>query len=181
MVVDKNLSKKLDKLIYLVSLKDQDAFKELYELTSSAVYGYALSILNNSEDAKDILQDTYVNIYGSSGNYISHNKPLAYILTITKNLCLLKFREDRKYQDLSFEQWDKQVYDNDSLSNEDKIFLYECLNKLNKEERQIVILHSLTGFKHIEISKLLKIPLSTVLSKYARAIKKLKKIGKESL
>jgi len=178
MIVDKNLSKKLDELIHLTSLKDQNAFKDLYELTSDAVYGYALSILNNSEDAKDILQDTYVNLYTSSGNYVSHNKPLAYILTITKNLCLLKFREDKKYEDLSIEEWDKQVYVDNSLSKEDEDFLYTCLNKLNNDERQIVTLHALTGFKHIEISSLLKIPLATVLSKYNRAIKKLEKMGR---
>ena len=51
---------------------------------------------------------------------------------------------------------------------------------LSDEERQIVILHAVAGFKHRETAKFLALPLSTILSKYNRAIKKLKNhIGEE--
>ena len=46
---------------------------------------------------------------------------------------------------------------------------------LSEEERQIVLLHAVSGMKHRELSELLELPLSTVLSKYARALAKLKK------
>ena len=45
---------------------------------------------------------------------------------------------------------------------------------LNDEERQIVVLHSL-GFRHVEIAATLAMPLPTVLTKYHRALKKLRK------
>ena len=45
---------------------------------------------------------------------------------------------------------------------------------LGEEERQIVLLHAVTGLKHREIAALLELPLSTVLSKYHRALKKLR-------
>ena len=54
--------------------------------------------------------------------------------------------------------------------------LTECLKNLSDEERQIVMLHAVSGFKHREIARLLEMPLSTVLSKYNRAMKKLRKI-----
>ena len=57
----------------------------------------------------------------------------------------------------------------------DRIVLQEALSKLDFEERQIVILHSLTGLKHREIGEILELPVGTVLSKYNRSIKKLKK------
>ena len=50
----------------------------------------------------------------------------------------------------------------------------ECLERLSDQERQIVALHAVAGFKHREIAALLELPLSTVLAKYARAIRKLK-------
>ena len=53
--------------------------------------------------------------------------------------------------------------------------LEAAFHVLNQEERQIVILHAVSGLKHKEISQIMKRPLSTVLSKYNRAIKKLKK------
>jgi RNA polymerase sigma-70 factor (ECF subfamily) len=47
------------------------------------------------------------------------------------------------------------------------------LKLLSDEERQIITLHAVSGLKHRQIAELLDIPLSTVLSKYNRAIKKL--------
>lgn len=49
-----------------------------------------------------------------------------------------------------------------------------ALTALADDERQIVLLHAVTGWKHREIAGLLELPLSTVLSKYRRALLKLK-------
>ena len=62
------------------------------------------------------------------------------------------------------------------MSAEDKMILAECLRNLSDEERRIVLLHTVSGFKHREIAKFLELPLSTVLSKHNRALKKLRKI-----
>ena len=58
--------------------------------------------------------------------------------------------------------------------------LAALLEDLNPEEQQIVTLHALTGLKHREIAALLELPLATVLSKYARALKKLQHAWKEA-
>ena len=50
----------------------------------------------------------------------------------------------------------------------------EALSTLSDEERQIIMLHVTAGLKHREIAQLLELPLSTVLSKYRRALSKLK-------
>ncbi len=52
------------------------------------------------------------------------------------------------------------------------------LARLGAEEGQIVLLHAVTGLKHREIAQLLELPLSTVLSKYHRGLKKLKALMK---
>lgn len=51
--------------------------------------------------------------------------------------------------------------------------LTEVLQTLAEDERQIVVLHTVSGLKHREIAEFLKMPLSTVLSKYNRSLKKL--------
>ena len=55
-----------------------------------------------------------------------------------------------------------------------KLVIQACLNKLSDQERQIVVLHAMAGFKHREIAEFLELPLSTCLSKYHRAITKIK-------
>ena len=55
----------------------------------------------------------------------------------------------------------------------DSMMLQTAMEILKEDERQIVLLHVSAGLKHREISENLGIPLSTVLSKYNRAMKKL--------
>ena len=57
--------------------------------------------------------------------------------------------------------------------------LGEAIKILGGEERQIVVLHDISGMKHREIADIMQIPLSTVLSKYRRALSKLRKHIKE--
>ena len=105
---------------------------------------------------------------------------MAWILTITRNLCLLKLRERKRMADIPPENWEPYLQACENASPEDRLILTECMKLLSDEERQIVILHAVAGFKHRETAKLLELPLSTVLSKYNRAMKKLKNhIGKE--
>ena len=51
--------------------------------------------------------------------------------------------------------------------------------KLTDEERQIIVLHVVSGFKHREIAKMMNLPVGTVLSKYKRTINKLQALQKE--
>ena len=54
------------------------------------------------------------------------------------------------------------------------MILQAAMTLLNQQERQILMLHAVAGLKHRETAKLLALPLSTVLSKYNRALKKLR-------
>jgi len=171
------LAEVLDRYIYLIADGDKSSLGILYEETRSAVYGFTLPIVKNPIDAEDILQDVYVHIYLGAKSYKSRGKPMAWILTITRNLALMKIRDQNRATPLSPE--DMSYIRQPAVTEEDRMVLRAMLNGLNDEERQIVVLHSLTGLKHREIAALLSIPLSTVLSKYNRSIKKLRKILKE--
>ena len=83
----------------------------------------------------------------------------------------------RRKSRFSDEPLETAVYmpENEELTSEDKIVIRKCIETLGDSEREIVILHAVSGFKHREIAEILGLPLSTVLSKYNRAIKKLRK------
>ena len=76
---------------------------------------------------------------------------------------------------------ENQVFEQESFEQKiiNDAFLSQLLKKLTEEEREIITLHIVSGLKHREIAKILQKPLSTVLSKYNRAIGKLKEIAKE--
>lgn len=160
----------LDALIAGTAAGDTDAFTQLYHETSAAVYAYALSILKNPHDAEDALQDCFLAIRSSAGQYTPDSKPMAWIMAITRHLCLKQLKQQKRSAELI-----PEVYGADHWTDTDnKLVINACLKKLSDEERQIVILHALAGFKHREIAAFLELPLSTVLSKYHRALNKMK-------
>lgn len=174
----KKYYQKLDEdLISRIANGDVLAFENLYELTEQTVYAFILSILKNPHDAQDIMQDTYVQIRASAHLYKKQGKPLAWIFTIAKNLCLMKLRTTGKTSDTPLEELEDSNYlaSSEQVQTEDRIVLQTALEILKEEEREIVILHAVSGMKHREIAKNLGMPLSTVLSKYNRSLKKLKK------
>ena len=168
-------SQYLDECIHTMAAGDSSGLEALYEKASSAVFGFALSILKNRQDAEDVLQDCFINAYGGAVGYNSHGKPMAWLLTIARNLCMQKLRERKRTSDIPEEDWERYLESLERVTPEDKIVLEQCMKLLTDEERQIVVLHAVGGFKHREIAELTELPLPTVLSKYSRAIKKLRK------
>lgn len=151
-----------------------EALGKLYEAISPSVYAYALTVTRNANDAMDVLHDCVVKVYEKAPYYKANGKPMAWIISIAKNLCYDKFRRQSRFCDMTEEQLEGYFADNDAMSAEDRAVVRECLYRLDSDERTVVVLHAVSGLKHIEIAKLLQLPLSTVLSKYSRSIKKLK-------
>lgn len=162
----------LEELIQQISTGGKDALSELYHQASPAVYGFAISILKNEHDAEDVLHDCFLRIYSFAGSYKPKGKPMAWILTITKNLCYSKLGQQRG--DTQLELLENQLGENPMTSAEDRAVISACMRLLTDEERQIVSLHAVGGLKHREIARMLSLPVSTVLSKYNRALKKLR-------
>jgi len=164
----------LDDILAEIRNGDTEALAQLYHRTATSVHAFALSILKNSHDAEDVLHDCYVKIFTSADSYISYGKPMAWIMTITRNLCLKRLQERKRTTDLDQEDWNRFSSGDPTQTNDERILIRECMLTLNDEERQIVVLHAVAGMKYRQISALLGIPLSNTISKYNRAIKKIR-------
>ncbi len=164
----------LEPLLQNIAVGDRDALAELYHRTRTAVYSFALSYLKNGQDADDVVQDTFVRIWDNAYRYQPKGKPMAWILTICKNLTLMKLRERKKTEPLPTEETTPDLlFPSPALTTEERQLLCTALSTLSSMERQVLLLHAVTGMKHREIAALLELPLSTVLSKYNRSLKKL--------
>ena len=100
---------------------------------------------------------------------------MAWLLTIARNLARLRLRQAGRQESLEHQEWEAIPAGEEGVSPEDRHLLQEALAALGEQERQIILLHSTAGLRHREIAALLELPLPTVLSKYHRALKKLKK------
>lgn len=163
----------IEKIISEIKNGSIEALSELYISTKETVYGFALSILKNSQEAEDVLQEVYIRIHKSADLYEPTGKPVAWILTITKNLAYMKIRQNKNHVDIN--ELENHLIVNLNENIENRLFIKTVFSYISDEERNILTLHSISGFKHREIAKILSMPLATVLSKYNRAIKKIKK------
>ena len=170
--------RELDQLLLRVGQGDREAFAQLYGLTRGAVYALALSLLRDAHEAQDLSQDVFVRVWESAPSYRPQGSPMAWLLTVARNLARSRLRQSGRLTGLDEEEWDALPADAPAVAPEDRVVLQDALARLGAEERQIVLLHAVTGLKHREIAQLLELPLSTVLSKYHRGLKKLRALMK---
>ena len=164
----------LQQLLIHIAGGEREALAELYQRTRSAVYGLALSYLKNAHDAQDLTQDVYVQVWDRAAQYRPTGSPMGWLLAVCRNLCLTRLRREERHAALSEEEWDAIPAQESGLDAEERILLQHALAAIGEEERRIVLLHAITGMKHREIAALLELPLATVLSKYHRALKKMR-------
>lgn len=168
----------LEQLLLRTGQGDRDAFARLYGLTRDGVYALALSLLHDAHEAQDIAQDTFVKVWESAPAYRPQGSPMAWLLTVARNLARTRLRQGGRQVGLDEEAWNAIPAAAPDVSPEDRQLLQEALARLSPEERQIVLLHAAAGLKHRETAQLLELPLSTVLSKYHRGLKKLHSLMK---
>jgi len=163
---------RLEALLARVARHDRDALAELYGCTRGAVYAAMLSYLKNVEEAQDAAQDAYLQIWENAHAYRARGTPMAWILTVARNLAKMRLRQRARIADLSEEEWQAVPARAENVTAEERLLLQDSLAALGEEERRVVLLHA-AGAKHREIAQALELPLATVLSKYRRAVKKL--------
>ena len=165
---------KLQQLLIHIAGGEREALAELYQRTRSAVYGLALSYLKNAHDAQDLTQDVYVQVWECAEQYRLTGSPMGWLLAVCRNLCLMRLRREERHAALSEEEWDAIPARECGLDADERALLQGALASLTDEERRVVLLHAVTGLKHREIAALLELPLPTILSKYHRALKKMR-------
>lgn len=163
-----------ENLIIRIGNGDMEAFDVLYRISERTLYAYVLSLTKDHEITLDIMQDTYVKLISAAHLYKPMGKPLAWLFTIAKNLFYQKLRREKnetKVDPMEISDDKRFSYVTDI---EDRLVLEGVLRLLTQEEREIIMLYAVSGMKHKEIAENLGLNLSTTLSKYHRALRKLR-------
>lgn len=166
--------RELERLLSGIAAGRLEDMAELYSRTRTAVYSLALSYLGNAHEAQDIAHDTFIQVWERAGQYRAKGSPMGWLLTVCRNLALMRIRRADRHAELDDSEWNAIPAEDSGLSYEERALLQEALAELSPDERRIVMLHAAAGMKHRETAELLEMPLPTVLSKYHRALKKLR-------
>jgi RNA polymerase sigma-70 factor (ECF subfamily) len=172
-------------LLERIALFDEPALRELYELSSSRLYGVAVRVVSNREWAEDVLQDAFINIWRVAGTYkASLSPPMAWLGLVVRSrgLDFLRRRtSDRVDKSLELDEIISDTVAGDSPNPADQAdasqqakALQHCLNLLENKQREVVSLAYLRDMSHAELSEQLKLPLGTVKTWIRRGLAQLR-------
>ena len=148
---------------------DADAFLELMEKNSLAMYKVARGILDNDEDAADAMQDTILTCFEKIHTLKNPEYFKTWMIRILINECYGIMRKEKKI--ISLETCEREE---PWMERPDYSDLYEALMRLTEEARLAVTLYYMEGYSIREIARMTKVTESAVKSRLARARTKLK-------
>ena len=165
--------------------ESEAALRELYDLTSSKLYGVALKVVRNREWAEDVLQEAFLNIWRIAGDYrLALSPPMAWMGVIARSRALDFLRRrasERADAALELDDAISETVAGDSPNPMDTAqasqqawALHECLRKLEARQREVVSLAYLRDLSHSELAEQLKLPLGTVKTWIRRGLEQLR-------
>lgn len=164
----------LDKKMLALQQGDENAFEDIYNDTKRGLFAFILSICRNYHTAEDMMQTAYIRLRTTISSYRAGENAYAWLYTIAKNAMLNEMA--RKKREKSTDAFEEESTFGTYSIDEECSPITTVMNKvLGEEERQIVTLHVISGFKHREIAEMLEKPLGTELWTYNNALAKLKR------
>ena len=146
----------------------------------SKLFGFAMTLTKNGEDAKDLMQEATYKAFKNLKQFKAGSNFKAWMAMIIRNAFINKYRKDKRKNDFehNFESVPKnyitrKVIYNEGMSNSMVSELKAIINELNEDLRRPFLLNY-SGFKYEEIAKKMDLPLGTVKSKIHHARKQLK-------
>ncbi len=172
-------------LLDRVAQQDAAAFKQLYGLCSSKLYGLAIRVVDNRVWAEDVLQDAFLVIWRSAGDYrASLSPPLAWmgLIVRSRGLDFLRRRvSQRSHLTQDIDDAMAETLANDTPSpmdtaqaSEQAWALHQCLQKLENRQRELVSLSYMRDLSQSEMAAHLKLPLGTVKTWIRRGLEQLR-------
>ncbi|MGB2768539.1 MAG: RNA polymerase sigma factor [Candidatus Zixiibacteriota bacterium] len=160
------------------------AFRKLVEKYKKPAFFIALGLVGNREDAYDLSQEAFIRVYTNLGKLNPEHGFFSWFYTVLVNLCKnhLRSREIRgRYiksvdNDTEISSQVNPVPGPEVLAerNERSLRLWEEISKLPHEFKEIIMLKHFQGYSYREISRMLNIPMGSVMSRLYYARKKLK-------
>jgi RNA polymerase sigma-70 factor (ECF subfamily) len=150
----------------------------LYELYSRAMYNTAYRILNNREEAEDMLQEAFTECFRNISSYRSDSTFGAWLKKIVVNRCInrLRKRETELVYIDDYMPVEQAVEEEPATAWPEPSVITKAVEQLPDGYRTVFSLYLLEGYDHSEISQIMNISESTSKSQYLRAKEKLKKI-----
>lgn len=176
-------------LIDSIRQGNEKAFRQLYEATKSRVFNTALSYVRAREDAEEITQDVFVEVFRAIGQFKGESSVLTWIyrITVNKSLDFQKRKKRQKrfafFTSLFDSASGEVVYNPANFVHPGVILekqevaaqLFQAIAQLSDKQKTAYILSRVEGLSNIEVASVMDITVGAVESLLQRANENLKK------
>lgn len=179
-------------LIALLKIKDREAFKEIVETWQDMVYNTSIGFLQNAEDAEDVSQEVFVQVFESVSSFKEASKLSTWIYRITVSKCLDHLRKKKRKKRFAFIQSlygknDNLMFDPPDFfhpgikveNKEKSALLFKAIDKLPGNQKAAFVLNKVENLSYREIAQIMNSSESAVDSLLQRAKKNLQITLKE--
>jgi RNA polymerase sigma-70 factor (ECF subfamily) len=163
-------------LLAAVAKGDQIAFERLYAATRAKLFGVVLRILRRTDLADEVLQDTYLKVWNSAGQFDpARASPITWMVAIARNRAIDLVR---KKTEASIEEEEAAaVVEADSPDplarremTEELKRLFACMGRLDEDRRRLVLLAYYGGLSREQLAAKFDKPVNTIKTWLRRAL-----------
>lgn len=153
------------------------AYNDLYKLYSRAMFNIAMRIVNDTEEAADVLQEAFIDAFSRIGDFRQETTFGLWMKQIVINKSISQLRK-RKMELISMDDTDIESIPDEETNDNEELELQvrqvrTVIQQLPDGYRVVLTLYLLEGYDHEEISHILKISENTSRTQYMRARRKL--------
>jgi RNA polymerase sigma factor (sigma-70 family) len=172
-------------LLERIAVQDAAALKQLYDACASKFYGLALRVVSHKDWAEDVLQESFLSIWRSAGDYqASLSPPMAWMGLIVRSRALDLLRRRAADRSHLTDELDDGMADtlasdtptpmDTAQASEQAWALHQCMQRLENRQREVVSLAYVRDLSHSELALQLQLPLGTVKTWIRRGLDQLR-------
>jgi RNA polymerase sigma-70 factor (ECF subfamily) len=168
-------------LISLVEAADAEAFATLYDRHSRAAFSLAYRMMGEGQASEDLAQDAFLKVWRGASSYRAERGSVrTWILSIVHNRGIdqLRSHASRRRTQEKIEASAPRSQTSEAFAetwrNSQRDQVREALNTLPPEQLKILELAYFSGYTHVEIAELLRLPLGTVKGRMRLGLKKIR-------
>ncbi|HKS70475.1 MAG TPA: sigma-70 family RNA polymerase sigma factor, partial [Ktedonobacterales bacterium] len=169
----------LNQVLQRVAAGSQQAFSELYRLTSAHLFGVVLRMMRNHGEAEDMLQEIYASVWRRADGFDpARGHAMTWLITLARNRAIDRLRQHRE---TPLDEAQALDIPDDTPSPEalaelsqERQRLEQCLGKLDAPQRGAIREAFFSGATYSELAARLCVPLGTMKSWIRRSLMQLK-------
>ena len=166
-------------LLAEVATGDSKAFEELTKKYGNLIWSIARRYLSNQAEAEDAVQEIFLALWQSACRFDANKgSEITFIATIARRRLIDGLRKNNKHKILQSidDSISNDVFQQKSNleKNAELSLAIGILETLEKKDQELLSLSIYQGYSHVEIAKLLNLPLGTVKTKIRRNLMKIR-------